>query len=124
MRILKSLFVLTIHHIDEDKTANLSSAEYVRYKSYAPYDYQMPWRLVYCNIIEHMILHMKIMEKELSKAREERNISEKLGLGGFVLLLTQINCMFDYKYNGKSIPSEYDGYRVLDKSISTDYRIF
>ena len=102
---------LYIHHIDEDKTANLSSAEYVRYKSYAPYDYQMPWRLVYCNIIEHMILHMKIMEKELSKAREERNISEKLGLGGFVLLLTQINCMFDYKYNGKSIPSEYDGYR-------------
>ena len=96
---------LYIHHIDEDKTANLSSAEYIKTKSNASYEYQMPWRLVYCNVVEHLILHMKIVENELSKQREERNQNELIGLGGFMLLVKQIDQ--DYKFSGKVLPSDY-----------------
>lgn len=48
---------LYCHHIDEDKADNLSNPEFAR--NY-PFDFQMPNRLVYCNILEHLILHIKI----------------------------------------------------------------
>ena len=99
---------LYIHHIDEDKAAFLSSDKGHRS---AFGEYQLPWRLVYCNVVEHMILHMKIVEKELSRARVERKNRKMLGFGGFVLLATSINCMLDFKYNGRSIPADYDGIR-------------
>lgn len=50
---------LFIHHIDEDKAIMLST------KSYAlqnPFEYQKGDRLVYCNLLEHLILHIKIVE--------------------------------------------------------------
>lgn len=47
---------LYCHHIDEDKMENLSNIDFI--KSYnVPYSYQKKDRLVYCDLIEHCILH-------------------------------------------------------------------
>lgn len=50
---------LYIHHLDEDKAIMLSNKEYAIKN---PYKYQLHDRLVYCNLLEHLILHIKIME--------------------------------------------------------------
>ncbi|MGL5268866.1 MAG: hypothetical protein ACRC8P_03840 [Spiroplasma sp.] len=50
---------LYIHHIDEDKAILLSTPEYAKLK---PFAYQKADRLVYCNLLEHLVLHIKIFE--------------------------------------------------------------
>ncbi|WP_342255477.1 hypothetical protein [Spiroplasma endosymbiont of Poecilobothrus nobilitatus] len=56
-KIKKGNAGLCIHHIDEDKAIMLSTPEFAR-KS--PFNYQKSDRLVYCNLLEHLILHTKI----------------------------------------------------------------
>ncbi len=48
---------LYCHHMDEDKGTLLSHPEYAKSQ---PFDWQKKERLVYCNILEHLILHIKI----------------------------------------------------------------
>lgn len=52
---------LEIHHIDEDKYHNLSSKAYALK---APFECQKAERLVYVNVLEHLLLHIKICEEE------------------------------------------------------------
>ena len=59
-----------------------------------PYECQKADRLVYCNALEHLILHVKIVEEPKNK---DANKMELQGIGGAVnFLCPQIN---DY-YNG------------------------
>ena len=59
-----------------------------------PFEYQKADRLVYCNALEHLILHVKIVEEPKNK---DANKMELQGIGGAVnFLCPQIN---DY-YNG------------------------
>jgi hypothetical protein len=51
---------LYIHHISEDKEIMLSSPKYAKQASF---EYQKASRLVYCNLLEHLVLHIKIFEK-------------------------------------------------------------
>ena len=51
---------LVCHHIDEDKAALLSTKEHAAKE---PFEYQKAKRLVYCNLLEHLILHIKIAEE-------------------------------------------------------------
>jgi hypothetical protein len=51
---------LYIHHISEDKEVMLSNPKYARLSSF---EYQKAKRLVYCNLLEHLVLHIKIFEK-------------------------------------------------------------
>ncbi|MBQ9468665.1 MAG: hypothetical protein IJU52_06635 [Clostridia bacterium] len=55
---------LMCHHIDENVGYNLSEPSCAIQQ---PYVYQKKERLVYCNILEHLILHLKIcsMDKDL-----------------------------------------------------------
>lgn len=48
---------LECHHMDEDKGVLLSSSLFAKDQ---PFDWQKKERLVYCNMLEHLILHMKI----------------------------------------------------------------
>ncbi|MDI4567961.1 MAG: hypothetical protein E7Y34_02650, partial [Mycoplasma sp.] len=50
---------LYIHHIDEDKAILLSTPKWAMLQ---PYSYQHASRLVYCNLLEHLVLHIKIFE--------------------------------------------------------------
>lgn len=51
---------LYIHHIAEDRAQNLSNPKQAKE---SPAEYQEPQMLVYCNMLEHLILHIKIVEK-------------------------------------------------------------
>ena len=82
---------LYCHHIDEDKAIMLSNDKFAHNN---PFEYQKADRLVYCNALEHLILHVKIVEEPKNK---DANKMELQGIGGAVnFLCPQIN---DY-YNG------------------------
>ena len=86
---------LICHHIDEDKVVLLSETGYLK-KNKPPFKYQKADRLVYCNILEHMLLHMKIMEKELTKSPKDRNSTEAVGIGGFMCAVEDVNVAIQY----------------------------
>ena len=88
--IKRSDEALVIHHIDEDKMPGLSWISPDR-RRYIPFDYQRADRLVYCHFVEHTILHMKIIEKELTRDIGERNIYTPVGIVGFSNMVTDIN---------------------------------
>jgi len=89
---------LYCHHIDEDKAIMLSNDKYAAVN---PFEYQKADRLVYCNLLEHLILHVKITE-------EPRNIdsndNELPGIGGAVnFICKELNDI----YAGKDITEEW-----------------
>ncbi len=88
---------LICHHIDEDKAILLGNRDFA---ILSPFDYQKADRLVYCNILEHLILHIKIFEKTRDNKDEK-----KLGYrGAVVYIVPKIN---DY-FNGNSLEKEWE----------------
>lgn len=86
---------LYVHHIDEDKIPGLSYMNYKRsIEEGIAFDYHKAERLVYCHSVEHMILHMKIIEKELTKTMDEQYHNRPLGISGFVAIASDINFLF------------------------------
>lgn len=68
---------LYCHHIDEDKAIMLSNDKFAAAN---PFEYQKANRLVYCNLLEHLLLHVKIAENPNSQANE----NELPGIGGAI----------------------------------------
>ena len=68
---------LYCHHIDEDKAIMLSNDKYAAAN---PFEYQKANRLVYCNLLEHLLLHVKIAENP----NEDANEGELPGIGGAI----------------------------------------
>ena len=90
---------LVCHHIDEDKAIMLNNPIYAKNN---PFDYQRASRIVYCNILEHLILHVKIVEEPRHPLA---NLLELPGVGGVVkYLCPQIN---DY-YNGYNFKRQHE----------------
>ena len=77
---------LFCHHIDENKAILLANPNIA--KLY-PFSYQKANRLVYCNFIEHLLLHIKIVEES---RREDENVM--VGIGGVLMICQQINGCF------------------------------
>lgn len=76
---------LYIHHIDEDKAIMLSTREYALKN---PFSYQYGERLVYCNLLEHLVLHIKIIQYP----NKEKNPIENVGVGGvFSFIIPELN---------------------------------
>lgn len=89
---------LYCHHIDEDKAIMLCRDEYA---SKNPFEYQKANRLVYCNLLEHLILHTKIAEEPQNK---DANKDELQGIGGAVAFLCkELNDI----YSGKEYDDEW-----------------
>ncbi len=89
---------LFCHHIDEDKAILLSNDKFAANN---PFSYQKADRLVYCNILEHLLLHIKIAEEPRN---ENANKNEITGIGGAInFICKQIN---DY-YDGHVYTVEY-----------------
>ena len=91
---------LECHHIDEDKIPNLSDDN--AWKKYP--QYQTADRLVYCNRIEHLILHAKIAKMN----DNNYNLRGLIGYfkGGPGLLITRLNDGYmnppnDYDWNSR-----------------------
>lgn len=69
---------LYCHHIDEDKQILISTPNAVRNFD-IPFDYQRKDRLVYCNLIEHAILHILISIEN----PEPNEKLQQVGIGGY-----------------------------------------
>lgn len=81
---------LYCHHIDEFKFENLSNKDFIQSYEY-PFYYQKKDRLVYCDLLEHLILHT-LIAKETSGDR------------GFTGYVTHIRPMVDELYIDKIEP--------------------
>lgn len=57
---------LYCHHIDEDKFENMAVESFIRNQE-IPYQFQTKERLVYCNLIEHAIMHAQITKETNGK---------------------------------------------------------
>ena len=83
---------LYCHHMDEDKGGNLGNPPQAKTQ---PFEWQKKERLVYCNVLEHLILHFKIAvlrQKELFK--EPKDILDFFTTGGIYMICQEINDMF------------------------------
>ena len=98
---------LFCHHIKENKEILLSTPEIARMH---PFEYQKKENLVYCNILEHLILHLKIVQ-------ECHKENPHLGIGGVSMITAQINGYYDnppmsgwHVYVYDVIKNKYDDY--------------
>lgn len=83
---------LYCHHIDEDKGGNLSSPPSARLQ---PFDWQRRERLVYCNILEHLILHFKIaVLRQKTRLKNPTDIYRFFTTGGIFMICQDLNEMF------------------------------
>jgi len=90
---------LDCHHIDEDKAILLANP---RHALKNPFAYQKADRLVYCNHLEHFLLHVKIVEEPRNSQANERELP---GIGGAVnFLCPQLNDI----YNGYVYTREWE----------------
>ncbi len=101
---------LVCHHIDEDKAILLSNDKFAAKN---PFEYQKANRLVYCNLIEHLLLHVKIAEEP---KHEDANPDEVQGIGGAVSFIChELNDI----YAGKEFTQEWKQ-NVADK-VKNDF---
>ncbi len=107
---------LVCHHIDEDKAIMLAEKEFAQKN---PFEYQKAHRLVYCNLLEHLLLHIKIAEEPRAKGS---NLQEIQGIGGAVCFISrQLNDAYNgYEYKRQSsanlasaIKDNYDAYILI-----------
>lgn len=83
---------LFCHHIDEDKAIMLCNDKYAAQN---PFEYQKASRLVYCNLLEHLLLHVKIAEEPRNP---DANENELPGIGGAInFICKQLNDIYDGK---------------------------
>lgn len=79
---------LMIHHIYEDHAIQLSVYDYA---SENPYEWQLAKNLVYCDYLEHLFLHILIVENP----SKEKNKNEAVGIGGIINhLVPQLNDLY------------------------------
>lgn len=79
---------LVIHHIDEDKMIQLSEKAYAEL---CPFEWQAKERLVYCDYLEHLLLHVLICENP----SPERDPSVDVGIGGVVnFIVPELNDVY------------------------------
>lgn len=97
-RIVRTKDGLCIHHIAEFLYPKLSEARIARY---LPFEYQMPDKLIYANLLEHLLLHIKITEE----FNNESSDTFPVGIGGVLFITRQIN---DYFGNLPELPSGWE----------------
>lgn len=107
---------LYCHHIDEDKVIMLSNDKIAGQN---PFEYQKANRLVYCNFLEHLLLHILIAEKPKSV---NANKNEVQGIGGAVnFMCKQLNDLYNgYEYKQKwminttsVVKNDYESYILM-----------
>lgn len=88
---------LFCHHIDEDKAIMLCNDKFAVNNLF---EYQKADRLVYCNLLEHLLLHVKIAENPNPDANE----NELPGIGGAInFICKDLNDI----YSGKEFSDEW-----------------
>ncbi|AVN65163.1 hypothetical protein CG002_02210 [Mesoplasma florum] len=116
---------LYIHHIDEDKAIMLSHPNFARMN---PITFQKAERLVYCNLLEHLVLHIKIFEFP----NKNKNKNESVGVGGiYNFIVPELNDIYagiQYKQVWKQevirtvLPLKDDYFKCIKKLINLNFR--
>lgn len=79
---------LIVHHKFEDHAIMLCNVKYAKYN---PYEWQLPENLVYCDYLEHLLLHIMICETPAAG----KNKNENVGIGGVINhLVPELNDLF------------------------------
>ena len=79
---------LYVHHKYEDHAILLSNPEYAKKN---PYEWQLRENIVYCDLLEHLFLHILICEHP-SKDKKQ---NEKVGFGGVVnFIVPELNDVY------------------------------
>lgn len=79
---------LIVHHKFEDHAIKLGDVKYARNN---PYEWQQPENLVYCDYLEHLLLHIMICENPAA----DKNKNEFVGIGGVINhLVPELNDLF------------------------------
>lgn len=90
--IVRSKEGLVIHHKKENVAIMLANVNYAKNN---PYEYQMPDNLVYCDYLEHLLLHVLICEDIIIGKTQNINENEKPGVGGVInFLMPELNDMY------------------------------
>jgi hypothetical protein len=107
---------LYVHHIGELTIPALSGGPFA---NAAPYDFQQPRMLAYCNILEHLLAHIMIVEASITDS--DYVIFDGAGLGGIKIIVSMLNDWYadsppketSWQYNAwlliKDRYSEYKG---------------
>ena len=120
-KVVRSSEGLFCHHIDEDKAIKLSSQDYAINN---PFEYQKKERLVYCNFLEHLLLHILIYEE----FNNFNTTEEKFGIGGALYITSQLNDYYnDYQFKkeyliiaSSLIKDDYNSYIIMLKRLYKD----
>ena len=79
---------LYVHHKHEDHAIMLGNPEYAKKN---PYEWQMKENLVYCDLLEHLLLHQLICEYPA----DNKNKNEQVGIGGVVnFIVPELNDVY------------------------------
>ena len=79
---------LYVHHKYEDHAILLGKPEFAKNN---PYEWQKKENLIYCNLLEHLLLHQLICEYPA----ENKTIKEKVGNGGIVqFIVPELNDVY------------------------------
>ncbi|WP_253723458.1 hypothetical protein [Spiroplasma citri] len=115
---------LYIHHIDEDKAIMLSTPAYAKKN---PFDYQKADHLVYCNLLEHLVLHIKIVEYP----NPAQNSGETCGVGGiYNYIVPELNDIYSgivYKQSWKQkvteiiLPLKNDYFKCIKQLVNLNF---
>lgn len=90
---------LFIHHDKEDTVILLSTTEQNKKCNY-PFEWHNPEYLTYCNILEHLMLHILISTRD--EGVNNKELKQETGIGGIVTFMTpQINTYISGAYNYK-----------------------
>ena len=122
-RVRRTSEGLFCHHMDEDKGSCLCDPSQAAYQ---PFAWQKKERLVYCNILEHLVLHIKIaVLRQRKKFKKPIDITLFFTTGGIYQLCSEINTL--YVENGTKVPwrqrcfteikDNYDLYVIVVQSL-------
>ena len=79
---------LYCHHIYEDHAIMLSNKNWAQKN---PYEWQLPENLCYCDLLEHLLLHILICEYPSS----DKNLLEAVGIGGVLnFIVPELNDVY------------------------------
>lgn len=79
---------LIAHHRYEDHAIMLSTPEYAKRN---PYEWQLKENIVYCDYLEHLLLHILICENPA----QDKNLYESVGIGGVVnFIVPELNDVY------------------------------
>lgn len=110
-RISRTKEGLVAHHKYEDHGIMLSNPEYAKQN---PYEWQLAKNIVYCDYLEHLLLHILICEYP----SENQNEEEFVGIGGVVnFLVPELNDLYSGWITGQSWRKVCHDLIINDKDV-------